>query len=1138
MADVQQSVLDLVADHVAAKAIACPESDLIDVLQHVYREDELHAALEKLTATPAKLEMLPANAGPEYTPTLDGWLASKHNVSVQHVIGVAIRLLRGIERQTQPGGTFEWSQLAAAGKFTSRDYPLARFVLIAASLCDGVASEIVWKEGQSPQATFRLPQDRPEIAQCADVAAFVEYRRKTPLLLVYLKKRWARELTPDRRFVLRETYDYFSRHGDWPKSREIEAKLLTAGRRGLSDIGRDTYLFRSGNALDEREHVKLTLTGLLHCTGSEDDQRLVVQLLAAAGKLARERPSDRTISLVALGERAGVFEDDEASLLAFTKLVDSEPDAYFSQSGPAVTDYVVSLSPRLIKFAGANRLEDILVETYKDEMRSAVAFLNGETGATDATDEQPRAQDRPSQLRLPLSVNRTPAMAAMSRLDQEMEPEADAAHAWSVEILVGNTVYLGMWAPDRQLLELLGRDAQESDVTFGIVSVIRRRVRRSLQSVQGDNLIGISDARLFQPLKTLDPRTLIERDVERTLFEIAWSNLRGRLETIERTGGSIHELRLDPASEWTKNEPLLRRDPAYKALKEFYDAYAQLLRNRSFMPDRAREVSDLIARLETLGIEALNELWEVAAPSTNAFWQLLLRTAPSTPDGEALVWNARITDLEVFANIDGLNLTQTQIVELLTGQSIPNEFPWTPKVAGNSVSFTPRNVIQGKTRPQGAGVVIEALEINSLRNVAAARIVFDTPEHDRDARQCLTVLGENGSGKTTLLQALALALLDGETASSVLSRFATDAPLIRDGYEHGRAVVTMGGRKREIEILKREAIEYVASRPREALANLPVYGYGAHRSIGAKSSELALGAVDAVATLFDPRAALISGEVWLLQIQNAALRNRGLDELFFEGVRELLKRLLPGVESIEVNQNVVIRGAEMGTAPLAGLSGGFLTMTSWIIDLVARAAVIARREGQAVDSDFSSKMRGVLLIDEIDLHLHPRWQQSVVQDVRKAFPNMTIIVTTHSPMVVLGAIPGDVYVIDRKSGSMQLISMRVPLGADADRILTDWFGLPSVTDPDTTELLAEYNQLLARRDGASADRLKELERVLRNRFGTFAVTPIERAALEVAARIMAEQAEKFENLPLAERKELGARIAAAVEARARQERDQ
>lgn len=378
MPDIERSVLDAVADRVVATGIVCPESDLMHVLQYFFPEEQVHEALEKLTAAPASLDMILDNAGPKYTPTLVGWLASKHIVRVHEVIGAAMRVLRRFEDREISGGTLEWSQLAAEGKFSSHDYPLVRSVLVAASLCDGVAMEAEWREGQPVQANFRFPQDRSDIARLTNVNYFIEYRRKTPPSLIYLRKGFARELTPDRRFVLRVTYDHFRAQGDWPKSRDIESKLLGAGRRSLAQIGRDTSLFRSGNPLDERDQIRLTLGGLLHCSDSKEDQQLVVQLLSAAGKLARSQPSLRSIALTDLAQRAGVFDYDNPSLLAFAKLIDSEPDAYLHSSGPDISNYALAISPRLIKFADATRLEDILLETYEHVCYSATSSLDDE----------------------------------------------------------------------------------------------------------------------------------------------------------------------------------------------------------------------------------------------------------------------------------------------------------------------------------------------------------------------------------------------------------------------------------------------------------------------------------------------------------------------------------------------------------------------------------------------------------------------------------------------------------------------------------------------------------------------------------------------------------------------------------------
>lgn len=69
-------------------------------------------------------------------------------------------------------------------------------------------------------------------------------------------------------------------------------------------------------------------------------------------------------------------------------------------------------------------------------------------------------------------------------------------------------------------------------------------------------------------------------------------------------------------------------------------------------------------------------------------------------------------------------------------------------------------------------------------------------------------------------------------------------------------------------------------------------------------------------------------------------------------------------------------------------------MIAWVADLVGQVFLEA---GQAVDP---AEMEGLVLVDEIDLHLHPRWQVSLVPALRAVFPRLQFVATTHSPMIL------------------------------------------------------------------------------------------------------------------------------------------
>ena len=82
--------------------------------------------------------------------------------------------------------------------------------------------------------------------------------------------------------------------------------------------------------------------------------------------------------------------------------------------------------------------------------------------------------------------------------------------------------------------------------------------------------------------------------------------------------------------------------------------------------------------------------------------------------------------------------------------------------------------------------------------------------------------------------------------------------------------------------------------------------------------------------------------------------------------------------------------------PLYYLSDGLRTMAGMVAEIAYRCVILNDHLGQ----DAVKKSKGIIMIDEIDMHLHPNWQRKVIDDLKKAFPQLQFIVTTHSPFIV------------------------------------------------------------------------------------------------------------------------------------------
>lgn len=100
---------------------------------------------------------------------------------------------------------------------------------------------------------------------------------------------------------------------------------------------------------------------------------------------------------------------------------------------------------------------------------------------------------------------------------------------------------------------------------------------------------------------------------------------------------------------------------------------------------------------------------------------------------------------------------------------------------------------------------------------------------------------------------------------------------------------------------------------------------------------------------------------------------------------------------------------------------------------------------------------GVVLIDEVDLHLHPGWQQRILPDLTRTFPNVQFIVTTHSPQEVSTVLPQSLRVIDWQADTPRLLPVDFSLGAESQQVLKQVLGVDS--RPEKLEIVGNASLL-------------------------------------------------------------------------------
>lgn len=381
-------------------------------------------------------------------------------------------------------------------------------------------------------------------------------------------------------------------------------------------------------------------------------------------------------------------------------------------------------------------------------------------------------------------------------------------------------------------------------------------------------------------------------------------------------------------------------------------------------------------------------------------------------------------------------------------------------------------------------------------------------------RNWTVFLGENGTGKTTLLQAIALAASGPERANQLsnanryLSRLEPNSPAkidasfdvghsdqareFIDGGPYRPAGSTGGISYQLLSSLHVDegaqtfygksflagqsgdapptlqhptwVLQYIRSR------NIPGFfatGYGVRRHLPEKetSSSLEDPSRQRIETLFDK--GVMTGFGF-----NDLLPATGPDG-FSQLLRSALLKvpdLVPHLAGIELrgrggtfsaktlseSDRFEMRlGGETVTIPATWLSQGYQGIIAWVADLLGHAALDA---GKLVQPE---EVRGVALIDELDLFLHPRWQVNLIRSLKRLFPNVQFIATTHSPLVLIGLSPDEIIRLNETGdGGIDCVKEpRAPELMTGSELYDVYFGIDKLFLSDVGNAINRYSYL-------------------------------------------------------------------------------
>jgi ABC-type glutathione transport system ATPase component len=270
-------------------------------------------------------------------------------------------------------------------------------------------------------------------------------------------------------------------------------------------------------------------------------------------------------------------------------------------------------------------------------------------------------------------------------------------------------------------------------------------------------------------------------------------------------------------------------------------------------------------------------------------------------------------------------------------------------------------------------------------------------------------------------------------------------------------------------------------------------GYGATRLLPSEAQRAASSAkYIRVMNLFDPVAPLNDVESWLVQ----QLDKTNPTHADFQ---ESLRLLFPEVERIEIASGHVLVWIGGDRIPLHDLSDGFQSLIALLGDIAITV------------SDYWPSLRvaeGLVLLDEIETHLHPRWKIEIVERLRAACPQLTFLVTTHDPLCLKGLEDTEIAVLRRTPGtgvtvevnSVSLTHLRW------DQLLSSFlFNLPSSRSSAAPAMVARYSRLLGKPDKTPAEH-EEMTRLRKDVTAQFssALTPMQRSVENAVLRTLGD----------------------------------
>jgi predicted ATP-binding protein involved in virulence len=390
-------------------------------------------------------------------------------------------------------------------------------------------------------------------------------------------------------------------------------------------------------------------------------------------------------------------------------------------------------------------------------------------------------------------------------------------------------------------------------------------------------------------------------------------------------------------------------------------------------------------------------------------------------------------------------------------------------------------------------VYFKSLSLENVRCFGKKQEIFFTDNGKADGNVSMwnVILGENGTGKTTVLKALTM--IYGEysleieklvhnlhwkraNVSNSILKIVTNNNYnypVRIHYKEGATSL-----KHEIE--NEKITEKTYSSYYDTIFNINLLAYGASRKMR-KSLEITEKNNYPFQSLFNDNSTLINVEEWLVQADYLAYKNQNHQKyrLVVEALKKLLKDEVFYFDiSIKDDAPQVFFKTHYGDVRLHELSLGYKTLLAWITDFAKNLVE------KYPNSQDPLAEPAVCLVDEIDLHMHPKMQRTVVKFLRETFPQTQFIVTAHSPLIVQSEEDTNIILLRRNGDEVEVFNEVDNIqNWRIDQILeSDLFGNQSSYRKEIQQKIDERRSILLKDEVKDADkeRINEIDESLNN----------------------------------------------------------